>query len=184
MHMMGIADPQQAVALPALEDEEMAGRSTARLLITASVQGVAETLARRIHGASLRAGLPFVRTFARELPIEPGMLRNTCSELLDAAAGGSMLLSDVEEMPATVQGVLVELLAELEVARAPSAAVRLITGTTVSLLDCIAAGTFSDRLFYRLNAIHLVVPNGRSEMLPHPLPKRISPNDMSMSNSP
>jgi DNA-binding NtrC family response regulator len=112
------------------------------------------------------------------------MLRNTCSELLDAAAGGSMLLSDVEEMPATVQGVLVELLAELEVARAPSAAVRLITGTTVSLLDCIAAGTFSDRLFYRLNAIHLVVPNGRSEMLPHPLPKRISPNDMSMSNSP
>jgi DNA-binding NtrC family response regulator len=33
--------------------------------------------------------------------------------------------------------------------------VRLIFGTTVSLLDRVTAGTFSDRLFYRLNVIHL-----------------------------
>jgi DNA-binding NtrC family response regulator len=29
------------------------------------------------------------------------------------------------------------------------------SGTTVSLLDRIAAGTFSERVFYRLNIIHL-----------------------------
>jgi len=63
-------------------------------------------------------------------------------------------------MPASVQVLLVELLADLQSARAPSAAVRLIWGTTASLLDRIAAGTFSDLLFYRLNLLHLVVRNG------------------------
>jgi DNA-binding NtrC family response regulator len=142
------------------EDEEIASRSAGRLLITASARGRAEALAHRIHGVSLRARFPFVRTRARNLPIEPQMLRDTCSDLLGAAAGGSILISDVEEMPSTVQGALVEVLAELEFARPPSAAVRLIASTTVSLLDRVAAGTFSDRLFYRLNTIHFVVPNG------------------------
>jgi DNA-binding NtrC family response regulator len=81
---------------------------------------------------------------------------------LDAAAGGSILIHDVEEMSPTVQRVLVDVLAELEFARASSAAVRLMTGATVSLLDCVVAGTFSDRLFYRLNTIHLVAAKGDS----------------------
>jgi hypothetical protein len=57
-----------------------------------------------------------------------------------------MLISDVEEMPPIVQDVLLELLAGLEFARRPSDAVRLISGPTVSLLDRVTAGTFSDRL--------------------------------------
>jgi len=85
------------------------------------------------------------------------LLSERCSALLEASTGGSMLMTDVEEMPASVQGLLVQLLADLQSARAPSAAVRVISGTTVSLLDRIAAGTFSERLFYRLNLLHLVV---------------------------
>jgi DNA-binding NtrC family response regulator len=139
-----------------VEDEEMAGRSSATLLITASTRGEVETVARRIHRTSFRATAPFVRVRTGTLPIEPRMLRETCSALLDAAPGGSMLMTDVEEMPASVQGVLADLLAELQSARARSAAVRLISGTTVPLLDRIAAGTFSERLFYRLNLLHLV----------------------------
>src|SRR5581483_8234424 len=65
-------------------------------------------------------------------------------------------ISLVEEMPQTVQDTLIELLDGLEFTRRPCDAVRLISGTTVSLLDRIAAGTFSDRLFYRLNIIHLM----------------------------
>jgi DNA-binding NtrC family response regulator len=57
---------------------------------------------------------------------------------------------------------LVDVFAELEFARASSRPVRLMSGTTVSLLDRVASGTFPDRLFYRLNTIHLVVPNGDS----------------------
>jgi hypothetical protein len=36
-------------------------------------------------------------------------------------------------------------------------------GTTVSLLDQVAAGTFSERLFYRLNIIHLMAEDGSPE---------------------
>jgi DNA-binding NtrC family response regulator len=63
-------------------------------------------------------------------------------------------------MPAIVQDAMIDLLRGRESARMPSDAARLISGTTVSLLDCVAAGTFSARLFYRLNIIHLVVGNG------------------------
>ena len=38
---------------------------------------------------------------------------------------------------------------------------RLISGTTVSLLDRVATGTFSARLFYRLNIIHVRAGAGR-----------------------
>jgi len=45
---------------------------------------------------------------------------------------------------------------ERRLAGAAVAWVRLISGTTVSLLDRFAAGTFSEQLFYRLNIIHLM----------------------------
>ena len=48
------------------------------------------------------------------------MLTDACSSLLDTAAGGSILISDVEEMPSTVQRVLMDVFAELEFARASS----------------------------------------------------------------
>ncbi len=87
------------------------------------------------------------------------MLKEYCTSVLAAAAGGTVLISAVDEMPPAVQDALSELLAGLEFARSPSADVRLISGTTVSLLDRVAAGTFSERLFYRLNIIHLMTPN-------------------------
>lgn len=77
--------------------------------------------------------------------------------LLDAAICGSLLMIDIDEMPVLVQELLLDLLAELQSAGARSAAVRLIAGTTVSLVDRVAVGAFSERLFYRLNVIHLVV---------------------------
>jgi len=84
------------------------------------------------------------------------VFKEYCTSVLAAAAGGSVLISATEEMPPAVQDALSELLAGLEFARSPSAEVRLISGTTVSLLDRVAAGTFSQRLLYRLNIIHLM----------------------------
>ena len=150
-----LSPPSQPPALLALDDEVLASQSAARLLITSSRERGAETVARRIHGAGSRASFPFVERRAVDFPIETGALRKACSDLLDAAAGGSVLISDVEEMPATVQEMLIEVLNELEFARGESAHVRVMCGTSVSLLNCIAARTFSERLFYRLNVIHL-----------------------------
>lgn len=147
-------------ALLAVDDVNLASRSPARLLITASAPPAVETLARRIHGIGPRARFPFVMTWAGELPTDAQALRDDCARLLDVAAGGSVLVSAVEEMPSAAQDALIDLLAALESARRPSAAVRLISGTTVSLLERVAAGTFSERLFYRLNILHLVAGAG------------------------
>jgi DNA-binding NtrC family response regulator len=103
-------------------------------------------------------------TWAGELPTDAQALRDDCARLLDVAAGGSVLVSAVEEMPSAAQDALIDLLAALESARRPSAAVRLISGTTVSLLERVAAGTFSERLFYRLNIIHLVAGAGAPDV--------------------
>lgn len=162
------AADQEDRALGVLTDDiNVASRSSARLLITAATPHAVEALARRIHANGPRAQSPFVMTRAGELRVGGQALRDDCVGLLDAAAGGSVLISAVEEMPAVVQKALIDLLAGLESARRPSAAVRLISGTTVSLLDRVEAGTFSDRLFYRLNIIHLRAGAGLPDVHAH-----------------
>jgi DNA-binding NtrC family response regulator len=155
MRAQRIADANVAIA-----GEDLASHSGARLLITAGTQASVEAIARRIHATGTRAGLPFIRMSAGDFPNEPEMLRATCSRLLEVATGGSLLMSDVETMPALVQRQLIELLDELELARAPAAAVRLVSGTTVFLFDRVIAGRFSERLFYRLNVLHLMANDG------------------------
>ena len=166
MDTEGMAQRQATLALDGVEDEVVAARSDAKLLITASAPVLVEALARRIHAAGIRAALPFVQTWACDFPSDRQMLRATCSSLLNTAAGGSLLIRDIEEMPRIVQDMLIELLAHLELARTPFPVVRLVSGTTVCLLDRIATGTFSDRLFYRLNTIHLFAGNGNGASAP------------------
>jgi hypothetical protein len=62
MHNPGMAQRGRAAALLAVEDEHVANESSARLLITATIQQEVETRARRIHGAAPRAQFPFVQT--------------------------------------------------------------------------------------------------------------------------
>jgi len=158
MHNVETTETDQGLPWLAIQDEDVASRSPARLLITASTQQGVETLARRVHETGPRASFPFVHRWAGDLAVEPQVLKEHCRNVLAAAAGGSVLISAVEEMPPAVQDTLSELLAELAFARRPSAEVRLIAGTTVSLRDRVAAGRFSERLFYRLNIIHLLAP--------------------------
>jgi DNA-binding NtrC family response regulator len=162
MHNVETAEWHNAVALDPVEDEQLASRSAARLLITAATHRGLEIVARRVHGAGRRAQFPFIHTRASDFPVEPDALKEYCSTLLEAASGGSMLISDVEEMPAVVQDALNEWLAGPEFAPSAMAAVRLISGTTESLVDRVTAGTFSEHLFYRLNVIHLIAGDGPS----------------------
>ncbi len=169
IHPVGTEGPLRTATFPAVEDEYAASQTDATLLITASTRRTVEALARQIHAAGARARLPFVQTRACDLPVGPKALKKRCSGYLDSAAGGSLLIGDIEDLPPTGQDGLLEVIAALEFARQPSAAVRLIAGTTVSLLERVTAGTFSDRLFYRLNIIHLMQRgylNGRLSPIP------------------
>ena len=128
-----------------------------------TVRPSVERLARRIHAASDRAAFPFVRVAAATLPIDAAVLTERCADLLDTARGGSLLLTDVEQMPAFVQNRLVETFDCLQAALEPTCRVRLLAGTTTALYERIADGTFAERLFYRLNIIHLVDKNGAGD---------------------
>lgn len=141
----------------AIEDIALAARSAAAtVLITADGVATVERLARRIHAASDRAASPFVLVAAATLPIDAAVLTETCADLLDSARGGSLLLTDVEQMPAVVQSGLMDTFTCLEAALEPIGRVRLMAGTTTTLHDRIAGGTFCEKLFYQLNVIHVV----------------------------
>ena len=136
-------------------DERVAAQTSARVLITGATATSVALVAERVHLLSDRERFPFVGTRAAALPPDIGRLTTCCAALLDATAGGSMLLSDIEEMSPPVQERFIEVLARLALDREPSAGVRLISGTTVSLRDRVMAGAFSARLFYQLNVIHM-----------------------------
>src|SRR5579862_8231365 len=82
----------------AVEDHELAARcATTTLLITGACVADVESLARRIHAASARAAFPFVHMSAAALPIEVTRFRETCADFLEAATGGSLFLTEVED---------------------------------------------------------------------------------------
>jgi len=147
----------------ASDDVALAARSAwATVLITADGAAAVERLARRIHAASGRGSFPFVLVAAATLPIDAAVVVETCAGLLDTAQGGSLLLTDVEQMPPIVQEGLMDTLAGLQAALERTGRVRLMAGTTTSLYERIAGGTFSERLFYQLNTLHVIGHRSRA----------------------
>ena len=142
-------------------DEALAVRLDLPVLISASASGAGEAVACRIHTASRSPSTRFVRAEASEFPSEAQRLLRHCSGLLDRAGGGSVFIADVDELPVKVQHVLLRTLGDLGGLPVRADAARLFTGTAVALWDRVQDGTFSDRLFYRLNVIHLVVNDAR-----------------------
>jgi hypothetical protein len=86
-----------------VEDEALAVRCAATTcLITAAIAADVEAVARRIHAGGLRAVFPFVHLSADALPTDATRFSETCASLIDAARGGSLLVTKVEAMPAVV----------------------------------------------------------------------------------
>ena len=143
---------------PLLDDEKLASLSTVPLLLTAPTRTHVIRLAHRVHRNGLGVAAPFVETRANTLPTSTiDVLQQRCAALFCRAAGGSLVLMDVESMPSLVQEPMLVLLCEQQETRDAAKRVRLISGTTVPLFERVVAGTFSADLFYRLNVIHLVM---------------------------
>ncbi|HXH06680.1 MAG TPA: sigma 54-interacting transcriptional regulator [Vicinamibacterales bacterium] len=110
-------------------------------------------LARWIHQRGRRAGRPMVSLDASELAA--GLLAELWASGESGKAGGTLLIEGVERLDASAQAVLTECLSG-----DGDRPWRLMATASPRLVRLVAAGRFDDRLFYRLNVIHLAVPGG------------------------
>jgi DNA-binding NtrC family response regulator len=137
-----------------VEDEHLAVRHHAPLLITADSTESMLAIAHRVHAAAFGAKAPFVRFRASAVSCDHRQFAQEWATLMQAARGGSVLVTDIDQLPRAAQQLCNEVLASARGSSASTA--RLMSGTTVSLLHRVRAGTFSEALLYRLNVIHLI----------------------------
>jgi transcriptional regulator with GAF, ATPase, and Fis domain len=162
----------------ALEGEiDAAARSDAKVLITGETGVGKELVAREIHRRGGRRTAAMVTLNCAGLPdslLESelfGHVRGSFTGayrdkpgLLEMAPNGTVFLDEVGEMSPRMQVVLLRFLETGEIQRVGadrphgSVNVRLITATNRDLEREVAAGTFREDLFFRLNVVRLTVP--------------------------
>jgi formate hydrogenlyase transcriptional activator len=135
-----------------------------------------ELIARAIHKRSKRSGRAFIRVDCAAIPAsliaselfghEKGAFTGALQRHLgrfELANGGTIFLDEIGELPAETQSALLRVLQEREFERVGgsqpiSVDVRVLAATNRDLKAAVAAGTFRQDLFYRLNVFPIQVP--------------------------
>lgn len=146
------------------------------VLITGETGSGKEVAARALHGLSPRCGQPFVAINCGALPMnlvqselfghERGAFTGANARRIghfEAAAGGTVFLDEVGDLPLDAQTSLLRLLQEGTLVRVGSSQpirldVRVLAATHVDLEAAVAQGDFREDLYYRLNVLRLRMP--------------------------
>ena len=167
-------------ASPAMEallaEARLAAQSEAALLIQGESGTGKELLARAIHRASPRGKEPFVAINCGAMPAElleselfghvKGAFTGATRDhpgLFQSAAGGTVFLDEIGDMPLPLQVKLLRVLQEGEVrpvgaTETRAVDVRILSATHRNLDESIAEGGFRADLYYRLNVVRLTLP--------------------------
>jgi len=124
-------------------DLQCAVSTTSPVLISAAPD-MMDTIAARIHRQGPNRKAPFLIIDCARTH-HPEQLEVAFSA---AEPRGTVFLRDVERLSPVLQAQLYFRIVPL--------GVRVIAGTGINLLDAAAVGAFDERLFYRLNQIHLI----------------------------
>jgi transcriptional regulator with PAS, ATPase and Fis domain len=167
-----------SAAVLALQEEiHYASRCDAKVLVTGESGAGKEIVARLIHAASARSRSPLVTVNCAALTetlLETelfGHVRGSFTGayrdrlgVFEQAHRGTVFMDEIGETSPRMQGLLLRFLETGEIQRVGSdqvqtrVDVRVIAATNRVLLESVAAKTFREDLYYRLNVIHLRVP--------------------------
>ncbi|HST93774.1 MAG TPA: sigma-54 dependent transcriptional regulator [Microvirga sp.] len=153
-----------------------AAKSSIPVLITGESGVGKEVIARALHGASGRAGKPFVAVNCGALPSnliesilfghEKGAFTGAHDKHLgkfQEANGGTLFLDEIGELPLDMQVKLLRALQEGEVdpvgsKRSVKVDVRIVSATNRDPAQQVREGAFREDLFYRLNVFPIEAP--------------------------
>lgn len=157
------------------------------VLITGESGTGKERIAHALHHGGRRAGQPFIRVncsalaetlleselFGHARGAFTGADRESVGRF-EAAHGGTILLDEIGDISPLIQLKLLRVLEEKEIERVGETGprkvdVRVLAATHRDLKKAIAAGTFREDLYYRLNVINISVPPLRERLEDIPL---------------
>jgi DNA-binding NtrC family response regulator len=183
-----LPDPRSGAALPPgvvaqsplmqvmFRDVAAVAHSDTRILITGESGSGKDSVAEVIHAWSGRTSRPLVKMtcaaiapeqleagmFGHEKGAFPGATQRRIGAI-EEARDGTLLIDEVGDLPLPVQTALLRVITEGTFRRAGSsrdwpAEARLLAATSRDLEAQIAAGTFREDLFYRLNVVEIHLP--------------------------
>jgi DNA-binding NtrC family response regulator len=166
-----------SAAMAALVREaDMVAPTDATVLVSGESGSGKEKIAALIHARSTRAAGPFVAVNCAAIPrtlVESELFGHVKGAFTGAdanragrfetAAGGTLLLDEIGELPLDVQPKLLRVLENGDYERVGEsvtrrADARIIACTNRNLEKEVAAGNFREDLFWRLNVFHVHVP--------------------------
>jgi DNA-binding NtrC family response regulator len=171
-NMIGSSKSMQMI----YETIESVAKSDANVLIVGESGTGKELIANAIHYQSLRSKKTFIKVNCAALPkelIESELFGHTKGAftgahadkegLVQHAAGGSLMLDEIAEMPVELQPKLLRVLQERSYRKIGSEKTyavdfRLISSTNRPPADAIRDGVLRDDLFYRISTITIHVP--------------------------